>query len=85
MQQWRWIHAPEFLWKPEESWPVEELLGLRSVLQDDPEVRKNAAARGSKETPTDPLISFFSDWMRLLKTVARYLKLKNALMLIIKG
>lgn len=85
MQQRRWIHAPEFIWKPEESWPVKEALSSKSVLQDDPEVRKNTAVFitvvKNIEIPTDQLISFFSDWMRLLKAVAWYLKLKNALML----
>lgn len=26
MEQMRWLHAPEFLWKPEESWPVVQTL-----------------------------------------------------------
>ena len=57
------------------------------VLQNDPEVRKNAAVFttvASIETPTDHLISYFSDWKRLLKAVAWYLKVKNALMLTVK-
>ncbi|KAG5264251.1 hypothetical protein AALO_G00251640 [Alosa alosa] len=37
MEQRRWIHAPEFLWNLEESWPVGEAPG--PMLQDDPEVR----------------------------------------------
>lgn len=70
-EQKRWIHAPEFLWKPEKSWPVAGALG--SLFQDDPEVRKGTAmftAVVKTETPTDQLISFFSDWMKLLKAVA---------------
>ena len=86
MEQRRWIHGPEFLWNTQESWPVEEALG--SVSQDDPEVRKKAtvlAAVVNTGTPTDQLISFFSDWMRLLKAVAWYLRLRKILMLIGKG
>ena len=85
MEQRRWMHAPEFLWKPEESWPEVETLG--SVLQDDPEVRRSTAvftAVVDTETPTDQLISYFSNWMKLLKAVAWYLKLKKSLMLRVK-
>ncbi|KAL7878224.1 hypothetical protein AOLI_G00091980 [Acnodon oligacanthus] len=86
MEQRRWIHAPEFLRKSEESWPAVEALGF--VFQDDPEVRKNTAVFATAvktETPTVQLILFFSDWMRLLKAVAWYLRLKDALMLRMKG
>ncbi|KAL2089185.1 hypothetical protein ACEWY4_016084 [Coilia grayii] len=85
MEQRRWIHAPEFLWKPEESWPVGEALG--PMFQDDPEVRRATSvftAVVNTETPTDQLISFFSNWIRLLKAVAWYLRLKSALMLMVK-
>ena len=87
MQQRRWLHAPEFLWKPEGSWPVEKVLGPQLVSQDDPEVKKKTTVLTtvtSFETPTDHLISFFSDWLRLLKAVAWYLKVKHVLMLIIR-
>lgn len=60
MQTRRWIHAPEFLWKAEESWPVEGALGPKSMSQDDPEVRENAVVfttvMGNIKTPTDLLI-----------------------------
>ncbi|KAK0134388.1 hypothetical protein N1851_030045 [Merluccius polli] len=59
----------------------------QEVVHDDPEVRRSAAvltAVVNTETPTDQLISFFSDWMRLLKAVAWYLKLKRFLMLMVK-
>ncbi|XP_031425669.1 uncharacterized protein LOC116220856 [Clupea harengus] len=85
MEQRRWIHAPEFLWNTKESWPEEEVLD--SVSQDDPEVRKSAtvlAAVVNPATPTDQLISFFSDWRRLLKAVAWFIRLKKMLMLIVK-
>ena len=70
MAQKRWINAPEFLWNTKESWLVDKALG--SVSQDDPEVRKSAtvlAAVVNTGTPTDQLILFFSDWMRLLKAI----------------
>ncbi|KAK0138077.1 hypothetical protein N1851_025741 [Merluccius polli] len=85
MEQKRWIHAPQFLWKPKESWPVAGALG--PVFQDDPEVKKGTAmftAVVKTEKPTDQLISFFSIWIKLLKAVAWYLRLKHILMLSMK-
>lgn len=79
------MHGPEFLWKPEEGWL--EVKALDSVLQDDPEVRRNTTVFTTvvnTETPTDQLISYFSNWIRLLKAVAWYIKLKKALILRIK-
>ena len=87
LQQRRWIHGPDFLSEPEESWPTEGVLDSMSVSQDDPEVRRNTTVLTTvvvkeTETPTNQLISFFSDWLRLLKAVAWFLKLKNTLMLL---
>ena len=85
MKQRRWIHAPEFLWKPEESWPVIQTLVM---LQDDPEVRRTTTVFTTmvkSRTPTDQLISHFSNWISLLKAVAWYLKLKRNLMVKMKG
>ncbi|XP_052470971.1 uncharacterized protein LOC128027405 [Carassius gibelio] len=85
MEQRRWMHGPEFLWKPEEGWL--EVKALGSVLQDDPEVRRNTTVFTTvvnTESPTDQLISYFSNWIRLLKAVAWYIKLKKALRLRIK-
>ena len=85
MEQRRWIHAPDFLWEPEERWPVVEALG--PMFQDDPEIRRTPTvftAVVETETATDRLISFFSSWIRLLKAVAWYLRLKSALMLLVK-
>ncbi|KAL7850011.1 hypothetical protein SRHO_G00193600 [Serrasalmus rhombeus] len=85
-EQRRWIHAPDFFWRSKERWPVIE--AVCSVFQDDPEVRKNTAVFATMvetETPTDQLILYFSDWMRLLKAVAWYIRLKGALMLKMKG
>lgn len=85
MERRRWIHAPEFLWKPEESWPVVEALGPK--FQDDPEVRKTTTVFTGEvrtETPTDQLISFYSIWIRLLKAVAWCLRLKSVLIHMVK-
>ncbi len=86
MQQKRWMHAPEFLWQPEENWPMETALDTQLLLQDDPEVKKNVAAFTTTgiETPTDHLLSYFSDWTRLLRAVAWYIKVKDVLMLIVR-
>ncbi|XP_060799417.1 uncharacterized protein LOC132901020 [Neoarius graeffei] len=86
MEQKRWMHAPDFLWKTQECWPVVQAQG--PLLQGDPEVRKTTTvftAMVKPETPTDQLIMYFSDWTSLLKAVAWYLKLKKALVLKVKS
>lgn len=56
---------------------------VQPILQDDPEVKKSAAVFAMMtsiktiKTPTDHLLSFFSDWMNLLKAVAWYIKVKK--------
>lgn len=58
---------------------------LASVFHNNPEILRStvvfATLVKNTENPTDQLISFFSDWIRLLKAVAWYLKLKKTLML----
>lgn len=74
----RWLEGPEYLWMDEEKWP-ETMLDV-SLDVGDKEVRKEAAANAVRvdiPAPTDRLISYFSDWRRLKRAVAWYLKLKS--------
>lgn len=74
----RWLEGPEFLWKHEENWPQTKL--DISLDSGDREVRKEAVAYAvtvNAASPTDQLISHYSDWMRLKRAVAWYLKLKD--------
>ncbi|XDV29292.1 hypothetical protein PO909_032429 [Leuciscus waleckii] len=62
-------------------------LSAGKFMEDDPEVRRNTTVFTTvlnTKTPTDQLISYFSNWIRLLKAVAWYIKLKKALILRIK-
>lgn len=74
IQQRRWLHAPDVPWKTEESWPTDMLMGTQLLLQVDPELKKNVAVftTTGTENPTDNLLSYFSDWQRLLRAVAWY-------------
>lgn len=82
MQQKRWIDAAEFLWKPEESWPTEKLLDTQFLLQDDPALKKNLAVFTTinTETPTDHLLSYFSDLTRLRRAVCSATSVPNVVL-----
>lgn len=77
----KWIQGPEFLLRNEQEWPLsiwDNSLGL-----DDPEVKKevfvNAVTKDSC-SPTDRLISHFSDWHKLKVSVAWLLRFRQVLM-----
>ncbi len=84
----RWIHGPEFLWYTEESSPKQESVNSYLLSKDDPEVKREivtyVTVLKETETPTSHLISYFSNWMRLLKAVAWNLRLRNILSLMVK-
>ncbi|KAK0145451.1 hypothetical protein N1851_015639 [Merluccius polli] len=76
-----WIEGPEFLQKAEEAWPVNILDS--SIAADDPEVKKelmvNAVIVEDTQTATQRLMSYFSDWNRLKRSVAWFLKIGKVL------
>lgn len=68
----RWWEGPAFLWRHEEDWPNDAF--DVSLSADDKEVKREAAMNAinvcNAVTPTDQLISYFSDWKRLKKAAA---------------
>ena len=82
----RWIEGPEFLQKAEEAWPVNILDS--SIAADDPEVKKelmvNAVIIEDTQTATQRLMSYFSDWNRLKKSVAWFLKIRKLLQEVVR-
>lgn len=78
----RWLKGPTFLWREEEDWPKTVL----DVTLDatDKEVRKEATANAIRlcdvSSPTEQLITYFSDWRRLKTAVAWILRLKAMLL-----
>ncbi len=81
LQNTRWIHGPDFLWKTNLDWPPIRIKA-HSLSEDDPEVKRsstmNVIIQGSTN-PTDKLMSYFSSWTKLKVSVAWYLKLKETL------
>lgn len=81
LTNWRWIEGPEFLWEAEEAWPVSNLDS--DIAADDPEVKKeltaNAVIVEDIPSATHQLISYFSDWRKLKRSVAWILKIRKAL------
>lgn len=78
----RWLSGPEFLWREKYTWPT-EAFNTESLPHDDPEVKVmitcNAVNQGPS-SPTNRLLSLFSDWTRLMKAVAWYQKVGDSLL-----
>lgn len=79
-----WICGLEFLWEPEHSWPMEGYK-QESLTQNDPEVKSCTVmckiTTQDQQNPTDKLLSYFSDSIRLLKAVAWYQKFGDILLI----
>lgn len=77
----RWIECPKFLWKAEDAWPVSSLDS--DIAADNPEVKReltvNAVIVEDTPSATHQLITYFSDWRRLKRSVALILKIRKAL------
>lgn len=67
----RWIDGPEFLWKAEEEW-------IPRLLLMTP--RSNAVIAEDTPSATHQLITYFSDWKRLKRSVAWILKIRKTLL-----
>ncbi|KAI0241411.1 hypothetical protein LSAT2_027953, partial [Lamellibrachia satsuma] len=76
----RWIDVPEFLWKPETEWPKSPEIRIGDD-EDDPQVKKEVTVNAVQTNPvqdtTNRLITHFSDWLALKKTVAWFMRLRT--------
>ncbi|XP_067021942.1 uncharacterized protein [Acropora muricata] len=81
-QQQRWLRGQGFLWQPEKDWPAQPS-SLGEVSNEDLEIKRQVNA--CVTTITDPpptitkLFQYFSDWYRLKKAVAVFLRVKTIL------
>ena len=79
----RWIDGPVFLMLPEQRWPEQPLQEIEATQHDDPELRKikqvavTSIDSADQKRPTDKLLQYYSDWYRLKRAVAYYLRLKQ--------
>ena len=78
----RWLRGPDFLWRPESSWPI----GPSPVLEvspDDPEVKSTAEvyfqSTEIREEPMNKIFERFSSWYRLKKFIAWILRYRDNL------
>lgn len=78
----RWLEGPGFLWKAESEWPQQPILASQ-VPEDDPEIKmattSNAVVIKSSPDATSKLIHYFSDWYRLRRAVAVFVRVKETL------
>ena len=70
-----WLTGPDFLWKPESSWPSQPNLSKDYGLGES-SVVTSASITIDKSIPTvTTLIDHYSSWYRLKRAVAIYLKI----------
>ena len=78
----RWLRGPDFLWRPESSWPIAPSPVLE-VLPDDPEVKSTAEAYSQsteiREEPINKIFERFSSWYGLKKFIAWILRYRDNL------
>ncbi|XP_043212074.1 uncharacterized protein LOC122376326 [Amphibalanus amphitrite] len=76
-----WVRGPEFLTLPEDKWPEQPFKELETVMDGDPEVKmpKLVSATSTETQPTDKLLQHYSNWYRLKRAVAYYMRLKQVL------
>lgn len=76
-----WKFGPEFLWKPLEFWPDQNL--LKEIPIDKIEVTKTksccAKIVANQSSPIDKILDFFSCWYKLKRAVAWLLRYKGVL------
>lgn len=77
----RWIAGPKFLCDQEKDWPTNF---TETKIDDDLEVKKEAVVNVTivqdSPTPTEQLLTYFSDWKRLKVAVAWLLRWKKILL-----
>ena len=78
----RWLRGPDFLWRPESSWPVAPSPVLE-VSPADPEVKSTAEVYSQsteiRVEPTNKIFERFSSWYGLKKFVAWLLRYRDNL------
>ncbi|KAK6165299.1 hypothetical protein SNE40_022250 [Patella caerulea] len=72
----RWMNGPEFLKRPRNEWPNEEIKEI--PLSEDPEVRKKSFSLYAF-THTEPIVNpaDFSNWPKLIRITAYCLRFVN--------
>ena len=70
-----WLKGPAFIWTPESTWPDQPILSKDYNIDIEHEVVTAVTLIDDSVTTMSTLIHYYSDWLRLKKGVAIYLKL----------
>ena len=67
-----WLQGPEFLLQSRENWPEQPSVGIKSIKENDPEVKKAKAftVNAIRIGELDKIFTRFSSWYRLKRFVA---------------
>ena len=78
-----WTTGPEFLYQSEEDWPNTTANYVASDLSDDPEVKGkvkvNTVLTEESIEAVEKLLTYFSSWYKLCRSVAWIIRIKNQL------
>ncbi|XP_022808694.1 uncharacterized protein LOC111345671 [Stylophora pistillata] len=83
IRQRRWLMGPEYLWKPEHTWPM-QTKAFNNVLDGDPEIKMDVkVCMSSLVKQSCLLLRYFqkcSSWFRLNKVAAWLLRYRERLL-----
>ena len=75
----RWSKGPEFLWEANEKWSLPQSIEFK-ISSDDKEVKRHIQtfkAQSNEVSMTSLLFSKFSEWFKLKRAVAWFMRYKN--------
>ena len=88
-----WLKGPKFLEEPEETWPdfshpisaEEEECEVKKPQEENDQVLANATSIMEKNEPLNQILEHYSDWMKLKRSIAWWLRLRKLLLQKSKG
>ena len=71
-----WLYGPSFLRQEPSNWPKDLPSNYTCIPDNDIELKKEIVVNATTIGAVDDLISYFSDWMKLRRAVAWFLRYK---------
>ncbi|CAG2227643.1 unnamed protein product [Mytilus edulis] len=71
-----WLNGPKFLHKNSEHWPRNVLDEELGISDTDTEIKKEIAVHATTNNAIDNLLGYFSDWIKLRRSIAWFRRFK---------